>query len=173
MMTLTRKGAVGIAAAAALAVAASPATADAGLSAGQAAKLQRQVDQVLRHAAPGARQVAPNRVSWPRDRVTLTLSVPGRAQAAQFADCPRLYACLWQDAGGVGRRVQFFYYRHYNLTNYGMPPGTHRGASSAFNNQTGGADAYLNVGNTTYWFWAAGNIPRQFNDKARTITLLP
>jgi hypothetical protein len=163
-----RTGAAGLAAAAVLSAAAGPA--DAG--AAHATKLERQVDRVLRHAAPGAKQVAPTRVTWPRDGVTLTLSPTRGARAARFYDCPLRYACLWQDANGLGRRVQFLHYRTYKLAAYGMPAGTRCGATSYFNNQTGGAGAVLRGTRWTYWMFELGNLPRKLNDRARTITLM-
>jgi hypothetical protein len=168
MMRYARAGAAGLAAAAALAAATSPAEAKT--------TLQRQVNEVLRHAAPGARQVGPNRVTWARDGVTLTLVAPGVARAAGMLDCPVRYACLWQDANGRGRRVQFFRYGEYRLAAYGMPPGTHRGASSFWNRQTGGAGAFMAGSDFTYPLLEDGNIPygnikRKYNDRASTITL--
>ena len=120
-MRYGRAAAAVLVAAAALTTAASPA--------GAKTTLQRQVDQVLRHAAPGARQIAPNRVTWPGRGVTVTLSAPGKARAAAGPlDCPVGYACLWQDSNWTSRRVQFYRYGKYRLAAYGMPPGTRRGA---------------------------------------------
>jgi Peptidase inhibitor family I36 len=163
-----RRGAVALAAAAALAVGAGPADA----SAEQSTKIQRQVDQVLRHAAPGARQVAPNRVTWPRAGASVTISESGKARAARFSDCQLGYVCLWQDANGTNRRVQFWHYRTYRLANYGMPAGTHRGASSYYNHQTDGAGAFLRGKDFTWHMWGFDNLS-YLNDKARTITLTP
>lgn len=134
--------------------------------------LQRQIDQVLRHAAPGARQTSPNEVRWARDGVTLTLFREDRAHAARFSDCPTKYVCLWQDANGTGRRVQFFRYRTYRLSAYGMPAGTRRDASSYYNAQTDGALAYLTGRRFTYWLFEFGNLPRKINDRAGSITLV-
>jgi hypothetical protein len=158
--------AAALVAAAALATATSPAEGKT--------TLQRQVNQVLRHAAPGARQVAPNRVTWPRRGVTVvtvTLSAPGMARAAAFIDCPVSYACLWQDTNATNRRVQFLRYGKYKLRAYGMPPGTRRGASSYFNRQTGGAYAVLGGADFSYPLIEYGNIERKYNDRARTIWL--
>jgi hypothetical protein len=163
-----RAAAAGLVAAAALATATSPAEGKT--------TLQREVDQVLRHAAPGAKQVAPNRVTWPRRGVTVTLSVraPGVARAAAAPlDCPVGYACLWQDSNWTNRRVQFYRYGKYRLAAYGMPPGTRRGASSYFNRQTGGAHASLIGADFIYPMLWAGNIERKYNDRARTIWLAP
>lgn len=166
------RGAVGLAAAAALALGASPAHADAA----QATKLQRQVDQVLRHGAPGARQVGANRMRWPRDGVTLTLSVQRTAHTARFSDCKRGFVCLWQDGNGTSRRVQFYRYGTYALARYGMPARTHRGASSYFNNQTGGASAYVRGWRDrpsnifTFWLIGHGNF-FALNDRASSLTL--
>jgi hypothetical protein len=101
------------------------ADASPGLTKAEAAKLQAQVDQVLRESAPGARQISPNRVQWPRDGVTVTLAVRG-ARAAGLAGCKKHYACLWQDASYRNRRVQFLKYGTYNLRAYSMPPHDHR-----------------------------------------------
>lgn len=159
-----RVAAGALVAAAALAIPTSPAVAKT--------TLQRQVDQVLRHAAPGARQVAPNRVTWPRRGVTLTLAAPKMARAAAGPlDCPGGHACLWQDSNWTNRRVQFLRYGKYNLAAYGMPPGTRRGASSYFNRQTGGAYAVLLGTGFTYGLIEYGNIARPYNDRARTIWL--
>jgi hypothetical protein len=140
---------------------------------------------LLARNASGARPPSPERspavgelarVAWPRDGVTLTLAAPGVARAAGMLDCPVRYACLWQDANGRGRRVQFFRYGEYRLAAYGMPPGTHRGASSFWNRQTGGAGAFLAGVDFTYPLLEDGNIPygnikRKYNDRASTITL--
>jgi hypothetical protein len=159
-----RAAAAVLVAAAALTTAASPA--------GAKTTLQRQVDQVLRHAAPGARQIAPNRVTWPGRGVTVTLSSPGKARAAAGPlDCPVGYACLWQDSNWTNRRVQFYRYGKYRLAAYGMPPGTRRGASSYFNRQTGGAYASLLGADFIYPMFEYGNIQRKYNDRARTIWL--
>ena len=163
MVRYGRTAAAALVAAAALATATSPAE---GMT-----SLQRQVDPVLRHAAPGARQVAPNRVTWPRRGVTVTLSAPGMARAAAFIDCPVSYACLWQDTNATNRRVQFYRYGKYKLAAYGMPPGTRRGASSYFNRQTGGAYAVLGGAGFSYPMIEYGNIERKYNDRARTIWL--
>jgi hypothetical protein len=69
--------------------------------------------------------------------------------------------------------VQFLRYGRYNLAGYGMPAGTHRGASSYFNNQTGGAGAYLSGSPGTYWMFEFGNLPGNWNDRAAYITLTP
>jgi hypothetical protein len=137
-----------------------------------ATTLDRDVRSVLKHGAPDGKKISRNQIYWPKAGVTLTLSVPGKARAAGFADCPRGYACLWQDAGGTRRRVQFYRYGRYWLADYGMPVGRHQGASSQYNNQTGGAGAYLAGDPGTYWMYAPGNLPRKWNDKARTIHLV-
>lgn len=64
------------------------------------------------------------------------------ASAATYAGCPSGYACLYpQNAGWNGNVPSAKYYRYgsYNLVNQF---GTHR----FFNNQTGGAGAYLCTG---------------------------
>ena len=166
-MRYGRAAAAALVAAAALTTAASPAEAKT--------TLQRQVDQVLRHAAPGARQIAPNRVTWPRRGVTVTLSAPGKARAAAAdpLDCPVGYACLWQDSNWTNRRVQFYRYGKYRLAAYGMPPGTRRGASSYFNRQTHDAHAGLIGADFVYPLIEYGNIQRKYNDRGRTIWLAP
>jgi hypothetical protein len=163
-----------VALAAALTMAAGPASADNHRTdrASPATSVQRQIDQVLRHGAPGGRQTSPNQVSWARDGVTLTLFRPDEAHAARFSDCPVRYVCLWQDANGTGRRVQFFRYRTYRLSAYGMPAGKRRDATSYANAQTGGAAAYLRGRGFKYWLFEFGNLPRTMNDKAVTITLV-
>lgn len=170
MSNRSRAGAVGVAVAAAVAVI--PNTAGA-VSSSQAAGLQRQVDHVLQHSKPGARQVAPDRVQWPRDGVTLTLEAPGKARAARFADCPRRYACLWQDVDGRGRRVQFFHYRRYLLANYGMPPFTPQGASSYYNHQIGGARLFVHANSVDTQLFFHGNFGGARNDRVHSITLRP
>jgi hypothetical protein len=139
----------------------------------QSARLQRQIDQVLQHSKPGARQIAPNRVQWPRDGVTLTLEAPGTARAARFADCPRRYACLWQDTDGRGRRVQFFHYRRYLLANYGMPRFTPQGASSYYNHQIGGARAFVRANSVNIELHGQDNFGGALNDRVKSITLRP
>jgi hypothetical protein len=168
-----RAGAIALAAAAAaLAGLASAAAARAGLTDVQATKLQREVNHVLHHSAPGARQISPNAVEWPRAGATLTLAVPGRARAAGLASCPKRYACLWQDVGYSSRRVQFFHYRTYNLRAYGMPPFDHRGASSYYNHQTGGAKAILHA-DFDFSMRGHGNLYGALNDRGRSVTLTP
>jgi hypothetical protein len=162
-MRHARTGTVALAAAAALAVGASPAS---------ATTLQREVDQVLRHSEPGGRQVGPNQVVWARDGVRLTLF--GRTRAASSHDCRRGYACLWQDTNFRSRRVEFFRYRTYRLADWGMPPGKRRGASSWANHQTGRARAILSF--DFGWFTmppgGSGNLPPRRNDAAEFITLM-
>ena len=165
-------GTVGLAVAAAIAIAPSASAAPAGMSAGQAARLQQQVDHVIQTSAPGARQIAPNQVHWPRDGVTLTLAAPGKASAASWRDCPRKYACLWEDFDAEGRRIQFFHYRTYILSNWGMPPHTPRGASSYYNRQTGGAKAILHA-DFDFSMRGHGNLYGALNDRGRRITLRP
>jgi hypothetical protein len=139
-----------------------------------ATTLDRDIRSVLEHGAPDGKRVSRNQIYWPKSGVTLTLSVrvPGKARAARFSDCPRGYACLWQDAGATRRRVQFYRYGRYVLSHYGMPAGRHQGASSQYNNQTGGAGAYLAGDPGTYWMYSPGNLPRRWNDKARVIHLV-
>jgi hypothetical protein len=161
-------GTVGLAVAAAIAIAPSATAAPAG----QSARLQQQVDHVIEHSAPGARQIAPNRVQWPRAGVTLTLAAPGKATASSVRDCPRRYACLWQDFEARGRRIQFFHYRTYILSNWGMPPFTPRGASSYANHQTGGAKAILHA-DFDFSMHGHGNLYGALNDRGRRITLRP
>jgi hypothetical protein len=81
-------------------------------------------------------------------------------------------ACLWQDVGGAGPRIQFFHYRTYKLRGYGMPPFTHRGASSYYNHQTGGARAILHA-DFDFSMRGAGNLYGALNDRGRSITLGP
>jgi Peptidase inhibitor family I36 len=161
-------GTVGLAVAAAIAITPNATAA----SAGQSAQLQRQVDHVIQNSAPGARQIAPNRVQWPRAGVTLTLDVPGKATAADVRDCPRRYACLWEDFEAEGRRVQFLRYRTYNLSNWGMPPHTPQGASSYANHQTGGAKAILHT-HFAFSMRGHGNLVGFLNDRGKRITLRP
>jgi hypothetical protein len=171
-MRRVRRGATWLAAACGAALlAAGGADASAGPTKAQAAKLQGQVDQVLRESAPGARQISPNQVQWPRDGVTVTLAVPG-ARAAGLADCKKYYACLWQDASYRSRRVQFLKYGTYNLRAYGMPPYEHRGASSYYNHQTGGAKAILHA-SFDFSMVGHGNLYGALNDRAKSITLRP
>lgn len=160
--------------AAALTTAAAPAAADDHRAdrAAPATSLQRQIDQVLARGAPGARQTSTNEVRWAREGVKLTLFRADEAHAARFSDCPPRYVCLWQDANGTGRRVQFFHYRTYRLSAYGMPAGKRRDATSYYNNQTGGAAAYLRGRGFIYWLFEFGNLPRTMNDRAVTITLV-
>ena len=64
------------------------------------------------------------------------------ASAATYAGCPSGYACLYpQNAGWNNSQpsAKYYYYRAYNLVNQF---GTHR----FFNNQTGGAGAYVCTG---------------------------
>jgi Peptidase inhibitor family I36 len=162
--------AVGVALAAVVAI-----VAPAGATApnGQSARLQRQIDQVLQHSKPGALQIAPNQVQWPRDGVTLTFETPGKAHAARFADCPRRYACLWQDTDARGRRIQFFHYRRYLLAHYGMPRFTPQGASSYYNHQTGGARAIVRANSVDIELHGQGNLAGNLNDRVKSITLRP
>jgi hypothetical protein len=161
---------IGMAALVAIKPAAGGAT--SALPAVQAAELQSQVDQVLRHSAPGGRPISPTQVEWARDGVTLTLAAPGSARAANYANCPRRYACLWQDFDGVGRRVQFSHYRTYQLRAYGMPPFTDRGASSYQNHHTGGAEAILHA-DFDFTLRGHGNLYGSLNDRGTSITLRP
>jgi Peptidase inhibitor family I36 len=171
----TRLGVVAAGLAAALAVGASGAQAKTGLSPAQATKLQRQVDNVVRHSAPGARQVSPNTVVWAHDGVTLRLPVPGKASAAALGDCRIQRACLWQDANYRGRRAAFYAYGTYQLARYGLTPATHFGASSFYNHQTGGAKALLYIPNRDFTFnmRGHGNLVGFLNDSGKTITLTP
>jgi hypothetical protein len=165
--------AVGLAVAAVVAIVSSGVPARAAAPDGQSARLQRQIEQVLQHSKPGARQIARNRVQWPRDGVTLTLETPGKARAARFADCPRRYACLWQDVDGRGRRVQFFHYRRHLLANYGMPRFTPQGASSYYNHQVGGARAIVRANSVDIELHGQGNLGGALNDRVKSITLRP
>jgi hypothetical protein len=161
-----------LAATAVLSLAVGVGTAEASVTSGQRAELKRQVDQVLRHAAPGARQISPNRVAWPRRGVTLTLPVPGTARAAGLSACERGEACLWQDFEAAGRRVAFVRYGTYNLAAYGMPRFTPRGASSWFNNQTDGAKAVLHA-HFDFRMRGHGNLYGALNDRGKSVTLSP
>jgi hypothetical protein len=172
---IRRLGAIAAGLAAVLAVGATGAQAKTALSHAQATKLQRQVDQVLRHSAAGARQVNPNTVAWARDGVTLTLPLPGKAHTAALGDCRIQRACLWQDFDYKSRRVAFYAYGTYELSRYGMPHATHYGASSYYNHQTGGAKALLYISSRDFTFNMVGhgNLVGFLNDSAKTITLKP
>jgi hypothetical protein len=162
----------GVAATAVLALALGTGSAEASVTSGQRAELQRQVDHVLRHAAPGGRQISPNRVAWARDGVTLTLAVPGRARAAGLRDCERGELCLWEDFEAAGRRVAFVRYGTYRLRAYGMPRFDPRGASSWFNNQTDGAKAVLHA-DFDFSMRGHGNLYGKLNDRGKSVTLSP
>lgn len=162
-----------------LAFGAGAADSQAAVTKAQASKLQGKVDKVLRHAAPGARQVAPNKVVWARDGVILTLPVPGKARAASsYRDCPFGYACLWQHANFQGGRAQFYHYRYYDVAAYGLPPYTIYGASSYYNHQTGGARAIIDGDwhphpGTFNLGTRAQNMPSEMNDRVKNISLWP
>ena len=116
--TRMRKGALWLAAtgAAALGLAAGASGAEASVTSAQADKLQREIDTVLRHAGVGARQIAPNRVTWRRDGVTLTIPVPGTARVARArGDCRLKRACVWEHADFLGRRLSFLHYGTFRL----------------------------------------------------------
>jgi hypothetical protein len=153
-------------------VAAAALAGGAGAADASTAQLQREVDGVLRHSAPGGRQVSPNKVEWRRAGVTLTLHAPGARRGDGWKLCPRRYACLWQDVGYESRRIQFFHYRTYQLRAYGMPPFTHKGASSYYNNQTGGAKAILHA-DFDFSMVGRGSLFGALNDRGRSITLAP
>jgi hypothetical protein len=162
----------------ALALALGAADSEAALTKAQASKLQGKVDDVLRHAAPGGRQVAPNKIVWARDGVALTLPVPGAARAASAADCRLGYACLWQHSNFRGGRAEFYYYRYDNVASYGLPPFTVNGASSYYNHQTGGARAIIDghwhpYPGTFSLGSRPGNIAPSMNDRTRNISLWP
>jgi hypothetical protein len=175
--TQMRKGAA-LLAATSVAAAGLAAEASAGMTSAQAGKLQREIDDVLRHAAPGARQIAPNRVAWSRDGVTLTIPATGTARVAGArSDCRLKRACVWEHADFQGRRVSFFHYGTYRLARYGLRPRTDSGASSYYNHQTGGAWAVfrvpLSAGTFTVRAGESNNFGAALNDTATTITLEP
>jgi hypothetical protein len=149
-----------------------PAGAQASLSGAKAAKLQGQVEHVLGHAKTGARQIAPNRVSWPRDGVTLTIPVPGTASTSGLSECKRGYACLWMHSGYRGWIARFYHYGTYRLSDYGLGRFDSRGASSYYNHQTGGARATLHA---TYDvnLWGHADLAGALNDRGKSITLAP
>jgi hypothetical protein len=95
------------------------------------------------------------------------------AHAAVLGNCRSQRACLWQDANYTGRRVAFFAYGTYDLRRYGLTPATHRGASSYYNHQTGGAKAllYYPTPDFTFNLRGHGNLVGFLNDDAHTITL--
>jgi hypothetical protein len=149
-----------------------PAGAQAGGSAAQAAKLEGQVEHVLRHAKPGARQVAPNQVSWPREGVTLTFPVAGTASASGLGECKRGHACLWMHSNYRGWIASFYRYGTYRLSDYGLGRFDPSGASSYYNHQTGGARAILHA-TFDFSMRGYGNLYGALNDRGRSITLAP
>jgi hypothetical protein len=157
----------------AVALGASQAHAHGPLSPAQATHLQHQVDNVLRYAAPGARQVNPTTVVWPRDGVVLTLPVPGQATLARgLPNCRRGYACVWRDAGYAGPRAAFFRYGTYDLRRYGFRAFTHSGVSSYYNHQWGGAKLFLNTVEGTFRLRNHANLTT-LNDQGISVTLSP
>jgi hypothetical protein len=158
--------------AAVLALAVGPAGADASLSGTEAAKLQSQVDHVLRHSKPGGRQVAPNQVSWPRDGVSVTIPVAGTARASGLSECKRGYACLWMHFNYRGWIARFYHYGTYRLSDYGLGRFDERGASSYYNHQTGGARATLHA-TFDFSMRGYGNLYGALDERGRSITLAP
>ena len=169
---ITIRLAAAVGAVLALALGASQAHARDGVSPAQTTQLQHQVDNVLRYGAPGAKQVNPTTVAWPRDGVILTLPAPGRARIARGPDCPLGYACVWRDAGYFGLRAAFFHYRTYDLRRYGFPPFTHSGVSSYYNHQSGGAKMFLNTVEGAFRLRNHANLTT-LNDLGISVTLKP
>ncbi|RGC68569.1 hypothetical protein C5N14_12785 [Micromonospora sp. MW-13] len=123
---------------------------------------------------PHATRLSANQVAWPDDGVVLTLT-DGDADAAG-SWCGTGRACVHADANRGGYGYAFYYCQVYRLPNYGFPTGERAGASSWYNNQTGGAKIKFE----DEWFtltpvvagYGFGNMPSYMNDRAYWLTLL-
>jgi len=158
-----RRRAAGLAAGLGAALAVAGGGADA-----HATPLDRDLQSVLAHGAPGGKQVGKNRIQWPKQGVTLTLRT---AQPGPWA-CETQHVCLYQDSRGRGRKIHFKQYGTYKLAAYGMGAGR-RGASSYYDNQTGSAGSTLIGPNFRLALVNFGNIPRSMNDRATRVRLFP
>ena len=116
-MDIPRRGccrAAGLATGVAVALAVTGGVADAHTT-----SLDREVQAVLAHGAPGGKQVGKNQIHWPERGVTLTL----RASKQAPWMCESHYVCLYQDSNGEGRKIHFEDYGTYKLSPYGMGAG--------------------------------------------------
>lgn len=123
------------------------------------ARVEQQIQDVLRQNE-GAERVAKDRIRL-EPGVELTVASSTRA-AAGIGDCRPGYACVWQHSNFTGNRLDFYYYRSYELAGYPMPGGGtwQDQISSFFNNQTGGAwmvgRNWLTEGGSSGWEWIFG-----------------
>lgn len=121
---------------------------DAGITAEQAQGMQARIDQQMRQQ-PGGQQTGLNQITWDERGTRLTLPLPGESQARAIgeaptakgkANCPRGNACLYEDTGYEGRRVEEYRcgkFRDLTSEDFG-----HK-ASSLHNNQSGKATTRL------------------------------
>ncbi|MEV4132843.1 hypothetical protein AB0J72_11845 [Dactylosporangium sp. NPDC049742] len=122
-------------------------------------------------ADPAATRLSADQVAWPDDGVVLT--VTGEAAGSW---CGTGRACVYADANRAGYGYAFYRCGAYRLPEYGFPTGQRAGASSWYNNQTGGAKIRFE----DEWFTLTpvlagsgfGNMPSYLNDRAYWLDLL-
>lgn len=92
-----------------------------------------------------------------------------------YEGCPLQYVCLWEHAYGQGRLIYFKAYGTYKLSRWGMSgdPVHHKGVTSFWNHQSGGAKATLIGPNFRLNISNYGNVPASLNDRATYVRLSP
>jgi hypothetical protein len=140
--------------------------------------LQRAIDARLQ-AAPGARQIARNRILF-ADGVRVTFS--RSARRGSFCGARRF--CVYADAGYQGIQASFpqctrNHIRSYQLRKYGLPPGKPHwlsGVTSWQNNMARGKSAqFLDIQPTQLLRVSrrgGGHMPPSMNDEAAWVYML-
>ncbi|RKF29301.1 hypothetical protein [Micromonospora globbae] len=123
-------------------------------------------------AHPDATRLSANQVAWPDDGVVLTVTDADTAGSW----CQTGRACIHADANRGGYGYAFYRCQTYRLPEYGFPIGQRGGASSWYNNQTGGAkirfeDEWFTLTPVTAGY-GFGNMPSYMNDRAYWLELL-
>ncbi|MGK5672151.1 hypothetical protein ACSNOB_04800 [Micromonospora sp. URMC 106] len=121
---------------------------------------------------PRATRLSANQVAWPNDGVVLTVTDVD----ATGSWCGTGRACIHADANRAGYGYAFYRCGTYRLPEYGFPTGQRGGASSWYNNQTGGAkirfeDEWFTLTPVTAGY-GFGNMPSYMNDRAYWLSLL-
>lgn len=114
----------------------------AGLSGGEVADLQEQIDEQMA-IVPDGKQIAVNQIAWRDGRTVMTLPLPGEKQARAVdesvgalgtANCSPYYTCIYEHASYEGRRLTWKDCAFHDLSDFDFNDKT----SSWHNNQSSG-----------------------------------
>jgi hypothetical protein len=138
-------------------------------AAADASSVQHDVDRMMREV-PGGKQTGPNTISWSGGRVTADVRARASSSFCFFA------VCLYASSNQRGTRVRFGCGEH-DVTRW-FPPRSLAGVSSwsahyagtLSNIPTGAPPGTVGQG-ISIPSGRRGNVPRWFNDRARSLTV--